>query len=138
MVAGFEAFCRRGVRALVRTEAPPPERTQTTVYQSLGKPFTKINLPLDQPPGKESDPQIRGAVTGEESVTPTRWAKPDTLILERFDYYEKLNPSSGKTHIVRSYEITVSFKGDGTANNISGSFATTGKALESAWRYDLA
>jgi uncharacterized delta-60 repeat protein len=90
--------------------------SQTTVYQSSGKSFTKINLPLDQPPGKESDPQIRGAVMGEESVTPTRWAKADTLILERFDYYEKLNPSSGKTHVVRTYEITVSFKGDGTAN----------------------
>jgi len=90
--------------------------SQTTVYQSSGKSFTKINLPLGQPPGKESDPQIRGAVMYEESVTPTRWAKADTLIFERFDHYTKLNPSSGSTHVGRSYEITVSFKGDGTAN----------------------
>jgi hypothetical protein len=90
--------------------------SQTTVYQSSGKSFTKINLPLDQPPGKESDPQIRGAVMYEESVTPTRWVKADTLIFERFDHYTKLNPSSGRTHVDRSYEITVSFKGDGTAN----------------------
>jgi uncharacterized delta-60 repeat protein len=90
--------------------------SQTTVYQSSGKSFTKINLPLDQPPGKESDPQIRGAVMYEESVTPTRWVKADTLIFERFDHYTKLNPSSGSTHVGRSYEITVSFKGDGTAN----------------------
>ena len=90
--------------------------SQTTVYQSSGKSFTKINLPLDQPPGKESDPQIRGAVMYEESVTPTRWAKADTLIFERFDHYTKLNPSSGRTHVDRSYEITVSFKNDGTAN----------------------
>jgi uncharacterized delta-60 repeat protein len=90
--------------------------SQTTVYQSSGKSFTKINLPLDQPPGKESDAQIRGAVTDEENVTPTRWAKADTLILERFDNYEKLNPSSGRTHVFRTYEITVSFKDDGTAN----------------------
>ena len=90
--------------------------SQTTVYQSSGKSFTKINLPLDQPPGKESDPQIRGAVMDEESVTPTRWAKADTLIFERFDHYTKLNPSSGRTHVVRTYEITVSFKDDGTAN----------------------
>ena len=94
----------------------PPQRTQTTVYQSSGKSFTKINLPLDQPPGKESDPQIRGAVMGEESVTPTRWANADTLILERFDYYEKLTIPSGKHSFVRLYEITVSFKNDGTAN----------------------
>ena len=90
--------------------------SQTTVYQSSGKSFTKINLPLDQPPGKESDPQIRGAVTDEENVTPTRWAKADTLIFERFDNYAKLNPSSGWTHIFRTYEIAVSFKEDGTAN----------------------
>lgn len=89
---------------------------ETTVYQSSGKSFTKINLPLDQPPGKESDPQIRGAVLGEESVRPTRWAKADTLILERYDHYAKLNPSAGRTHVDRAYEITVSFKGDGTAN----------------------
>ena len=90
--------------------------SQTTVYQSSGNSFTKINLPLDQPPGKESDPNIRGAVRDEENVTPTRWAKADTLILERFDNYEKLNPSSGRTHVFRTYEITVSFKDDGTAN----------------------
>jgi uncharacterized delta-60 repeat protein len=90
--------------------------SQTTVYQSSGKSFTKIKLPLDQPPGKESDPQIRGAVMYEESVTPTRWVKADTLIFERFDHYTKLNPSSGRTHVDRSYEITVSFKEDGTAN----------------------
>jgi len=90
--------------------------SQTTVYQSSGKSFTKINLPLDQPPGEESDPQIRGAVMVEESVTPTRWAKADTLIFERFDHYRKLNPSSGRTNVDRGYEITVSFKGDGTAN----------------------
>jgi hypothetical protein len=89
---------------------------ETTVYQSSGKSFTKINLPLDQPPGKESDPQIRGAVLGQESVTPTRWAKADTLILERFYHYAKLNPSSGWKDVVRTYEITVSFKGDGKAN----------------------
>ena len=34
----------------------PPQRTQTTVYQSSGNSFAKVNLPLDQPPGKESDP----------------------------------------------------------------------------------
>jgi hypothetical protein len=94
----------------------PPQRTQTTVYQSSGKSFAKVNLPLDQPPGKESDPQIRGAVMYEESVTPTRWVKADTLMFERFDHYTKLNPLSGRTHVGRSYEITVSFKGDGTAN----------------------
>ena len=36
----------------------------------------------------------------EEYVTPTRWAKADTLIFERFEDYQKLNPSSGRTHVV--------------------------------------
>jgi hypothetical protein len=101
---------------LFRNPPLPPQKTQTTVYQSSDKTFAKVNLPLDQPPGKESDPQIRGAVMYEESVTPTRWVKADTLIFERFDHYTKLNPSSGRTHVDRSYEITVSFKNDGTAN----------------------
>ena len=103
--------------SLFRTPAPPPQRTQTTVYQISGKSFTKINLPLDQPPGKESDPEIRGAVLGHEFVSPIRWADANTLILERHDYYEKLMPSSGSVHgFDRLYEITVSFKDDRTAN----------------------
>jgi uncharacterized delta-60 repeat protein len=101
---------------LFRTPAPPPQKTQTTVYQSSGKSFTKIRLPLDQPPGKESDPEIRGAVVGHEFVSPVRWADANTLILERHDYYEKLTIPSGKRSFVRLYEITVSFKDDGTAN----------------------
>jgi uncharacterized delta-60 repeat protein len=102
--------------SLFRTAAPPPQKTQTTVYQSSDKSFTKIDLPLDQPPGKESDPEIRGAVTGHEFVSPVRWANANTLILERHDYYEKLTIPSGKHSFVRLYEITVSFKDDGTAN----------------------
>ena len=102
---------------LFRTPPPPPQRTQTTVYQSSGNSFAKVNLPLDQPPGKESDPEIKGAVMGHEFVSPTRWANDNTLTLERHDYYEKLAPSSGSIHaFARLYEITVSFKDDGTAN----------------------
>ena len=97
--------------------AVPPQKTQTTVYQNSDKSFTKIDLPLDQPPGKENDPEIKGAVMGHEFVTPVRWADANTLILERHDYYEKLMPPSGSTHgFARLYEITVSFKDDGTAN----------------------
>ena len=97
--------------------AAPPQKTQTTVYQNSDKSFTKIDLPLDQPPGKENDPEIKGAVMGHEFVTPVRWADANTLILERHDYYERLMPPSGSIHgFARLYEITVSFKDDGTAN----------------------
>jgi uncharacterized delta-60 repeat protein len=102
---------------LFRKTAAPPQKTQTTVYQSSDKSFTKIDLPLDQPPGKENDPEIKGAVMGHEFVTPVRWANANTLILERHDYYERLMPPSGSIHgFGRLYEITVSFKNDGTAD----------------------
>jgi len=104
-------------RNLFQTPAPPPQRTQTTIYQSVGKSFTKVDLSLDHPPGKESDPDIKGAVMGHEFVSPIRWTNANTLTLEKHDYYEKLTPSSGTVHgFDRLYEITVSLKDDGTAN----------------------
>lgn len=102
---------------LFRKAAAPPQKTQTTVYQNSDKSFTKIDLPFDQPPGKENDPAMKGAVMGHEFVTPVRWADANTLILERHDYYERLMPPAGSVHgFDRLYEITVSFKDDGTAN----------------------
>jgi hypothetical protein len=95
----------------------PPQKTQTTVYQLSGNSFAKVDVPLNHPPGQESDREIAGAVMEHDFVTPTRWEKPNTLILEKHDYYEKLTPSSGEIHeFARLYEITVSFKEDGTAN----------------------
>ena len=95
----------------------PPQKTQTTVYQLSGASFVKADLPLNQPPGKETDPQITGAVMEQDFVTPTRWEKANTLILERHDYYEKLIMSAAANHsFARNYEITVSFKEDGTAS----------------------
>ena len=106
----------RGGR-LFRKAAAPPQKTQTTVYQNSDKSFTKIDLPFDQPPGKENDPEMKGAVMGHEFITPVRWADANTLILERHDYYERLMPPSGSIHaFARLYEITVSFKDGGMAN----------------------
>ncbi len=52
-----------------------------------------------------------------EFVTPVRWADANTLILERDDHYKKLTVSSHSVdRFARLYEITVSFKDDGTAN----------------------
>ena len=105
----------RGGR-LFSKAAAPPQKTQTTVYQNSDKSFAKIDLPLDQPPDKENDPEMKGAVMGHEFVTPVRWVDANTLVLERHDYYERLMPPSGSLHsFARLYEITVSFK-DGTAN----------------------
>ena len=102
---------------IFRTPQPPPQKTQTTVYQLSGNSCVKVDLPLNQPPGQESDREITGAVMGHDFVSPTRWQNPNTLILEKHDYYEKLTPSSGEIHgFDRLYEITVSFKEDGTAS----------------------
>ncbi len=98
---------------------PPlhPQRTQTTVYQVSGKSFVKADLALNQPPGQEKDTEIARAAMGHDFITPTRWKNSNTLILEKHDYYEKLTPSSGEIHgFARLYEITVSFKEDGTAS----------------------
>jgi len=102
---------------IFRTPQPPPQKTQTTVYQLSGNSCVKVDLPLNQPPGQESDREITGALMGHDFVSPTRWQNPNTLILEKHDYYEKLTPSSGEIHQVgRLYNITVSFKEDGTAS----------------------
>jgi hypothetical protein len=102
---------------LFRKAAAPPQKTQTTVYQNSDRSFTKIDLPFDQPPGKENDPEMKGAVMGHEFVSPTRWTNANTLVLERHDYYERLMPPAGSVHgFDRLYEITVSFNDDGTAN----------------------
>jgi uncharacterized delta-60 repeat protein len=97
--------------------AVPPQKTQTTVYQVSGNSFVKVDLPLNQPPGKDSDREVIGAAMIHDFVTPTRWENPKNLILEKHDYYEKLTSSSGEIHQVgRLYDITVSFKEDGTAS----------------------
>jgi uncharacterized delta-60 repeat protein len=94
-----------------------PQKIQTTVYQVSGKSFVKADLALNQPPGQEKDAEIARAAMGHDFITPTRWKNPNTLILEKHDYYEKLTPSSGEIHgFARLYEITVSFKEDGAAN----------------------
>jgi len=102
---------------IFRTPQPPPQKTQTTVYQLSGNSFVKVDLPLNQPPGKDSDREVIGAAMIHDFVTPTRWKNPKSLILEKHDYYEKLTSSSGEIHQVgRLYDITVSFKEDGTAS----------------------
>jgi uncharacterized delta-60 repeat protein len=100
-----------------RNPPRPPRKTQTTVYQLSGNSCVKVDLPLNQPPGKDSDREVVGAAMIHDFVTPTRWENPKSLILEKHDYYEKLTSSSGEIHQVgRLYNITVSFKEDGTAS----------------------
>jgi uncharacterized delta-60 repeat protein len=99
-----------------RNPTVAPLRGQTIVYQLSGASFVKTDLPLNHPPGNETDPELTGAAIARDFVTATRWENPNTLILEKREYYEKLTPSSGDKHgLGRVYDITVSFNEDGTA-----------------------
>jgi hypothetical protein len=45
-------------------------------------------------PGRDSDTELERAILGHEYTEPTRWQKPDVLVLERHEYYEKLKPTA--------------------------------------------
>src|SRR5436190_3651980 len=106
------------------SDIPPPEpqKKQTTVYQIAGESFAKVEMPLSEVPDREKDAELVGAVVGHEYTEPVRWAKPDVLILQRHDYYQKFKPitSGGETFqsiidLGRLYQITATIKPDGKA-----------------------
>ena len=45
-------------------------------------------------PGRESDTELERAILGHEYTEPIRWQKPNVLVLERHEYYEKLKPTA--------------------------------------------
>jgi hypothetical protein len=101
---------------------PAPKKKQTVVYQLAGESFSKVDLPLGQAPGREKDEELTGAVLGHEYTEPVRWAKPDVLILQRHEYYQKFKPiTSGGVKfesiidLGRLYQITATVKPDGKA-----------------------
>jgi hypothetical protein len=77
---------------LFSTPRPAPHKKQTAVYQLSGDSFTRVELPLSEVPGRDSDTELERAILGHEYTEPNRWQKPDVLVLERHEYYEKLKP----------------------------------------------
>jgi hypothetical protein len=77
---------------LFSTPRPAPHKKQTTVYQLSGDSFEKISLPLGEVPDRDKDTELDGAILGHEYTEPVRWQKPDVLVMERHEYYEKLKP----------------------------------------------
>jgi hypothetical protein len=77
---------------LFSTPRPAPHRKQTAVYQLKGNSFEKISLPSGEVPERDKDTELDGAILGHEYTEPIRWQKPDVLVLERHEYYEKLKP----------------------------------------------
>lgn len=107
---------------LMDTPPPAPQRKRTTVYQVAGESFARVEMPLSEVPGREKDDERIGAVLGHEFTEPIRWAKPDVLILQRHEYYQKLRPASvegikfTEVHSFdRLYQITAAIKPDGKA-----------------------
>ena len=101
---------------------PAPLKKQTAVYQLSGESFTRVELPLSEVPGRDSDTELERAILGHEYTEPIRWQKPNVLVLERHEYYEKLKPTAigdvkfESIHgLGRLYQITATIDPDGKA-----------------------
>jgi hypothetical protein len=107
---------------LFSTPRPAPLKKQTAVYQLSGESFTRVELPLSEVPGRDSDTELERAILGHEYTEPTRWQKPNVLVLERHEYYETLKPTAigdvkfESIHgLGRLYQITATIDPDGKA-----------------------
>jgi hypothetical protein len=107
---------------LFSTPRPAPHKKQTAVYQLSGDLFTRVELLLGEVPGRESDTELERAILGHEYIEPIRWQKPNVLVLQRHEYYEKLKPTSigdvkfESIHTLsRWYQITATIDPDGKA-----------------------
>jgi hypothetical protein len=110
---------------LFSTPRPAPQRKQTAVYQLSGESFTRVDVPLGEVPGLEDDAELQGAILGHDYVEPLRWSKPNVLVLEKHEYYEKLKPTEigdikfESIHSFdRLFQITVSISPDGKATAV--------------------
>ncbi len=108
---------------LFSTPRPAPHKKQTAVYQLSGDSFARVELPLSEVPGRDGDTELNGAILGHEYTEPVRWQKPNVLVLERHEYYEKMGPTSigdikfESIHTLsRWYWITATITADGKAN----------------------
>jgi hypothetical protein len=86
---------------LFSTPRPAPLKKQTAVYQLSGESFTRVDLPLSEVPGRDSDTELERAILGHEYTEPIRWQKPNVLVLERHEYYEKLKTTANRRRNVR-------------------------------------
>jgi hypothetical protein len=107
---------------LFSTPRPAPHKKQTVVYQLSGDSFTRLDLPVSEVPGRDSDTELERAILGHEYTEPIRWQKPNVLVLERHEYYEKLKPTvvGNETFntigtLSRWYWITATVDPDGKA-----------------------
>jgi hypothetical protein len=105
---------------------PEPQRKKTTIYQKSGESFSRVQVKWDELPGRTTDDEAKAAVVGHEFIEPIRWLKPNILLLERHEYFEKLVPASVGERVFntvhsfdRLYQITVTIRADNTATAVS-------------------
>jgi len=105
---------------LFSTPRPAPLKKQTAVYQLSGETFARVDLPLGDVPGRESDKELEGAVLGHEYTEPVRWQKPNVLVLRRHEYCRKMMPTKVDNQtfdsihdLSRLYQITATIDPDG-------------------------
>ncbi len=61
---------------------------------------------LSEVPGRDSDTELELAILGHEYTEPTRWEKPNVLILQRHEYYETLKPSGSSAKTDHEQSLT--------------------------------
>jgi hypothetical protein len=78
----------------------------TTVYQIAGDQVQTVALPVNDPPGRSADAELKGAKDIHTIIEPVRWSTPTTLEVGREDWFY------GK---YRFYHICVAIGADGKA-----------------------
>lgn len=90
-------------------------KKQTAVFQLTGQAFSKVELPLAEKSGAESDAKLSGATLIHDFVEPVDWLTPTVLKIRRHDYYQTKDESGSRSDSVRVYDITANIGADGKA-----------------------
>jgi Bacterial SH3 domain len=90
-------------------------KKQTAVFQLTGQAFSKVELPLAEKSGAESDAKLSGATLIHDFVEPVDWLTPTVLKIRRHDYCQTKDESGSSSDSVRVYDITANIGADGKA-----------------------
>jgi Bacterial SH3 domain len=91
---------------------------RVVVYQlnETTSAFQRVELPIEEMPGADRDPELKDAQRGHSFAEPTNWSEPNVLLIERHDYFEVKRPPYNSIHgIGRLYHITLAINEDATA-----------------------
>lgn len=85
----------------------------TTIFQIEADTVRLIPLPVDPPPGRDADTQLKAAKLVHCFIEPVRWTTPTTLALDRREYFRSTDVSATVHDIGRYYHITVTLGTNG-------------------------